>query len=302
VSAALAASLLGCAGAFNSRKAPATATPPSAETLARGAYVARVANCLSCHTPPGAEPFSGGRALATDFGVFYSPNITPDIETGLGGWTEEAFARAVRRGVRKDGALLYPLMPLESYAHMTDEDVHALWLYLQSVPPVRRAAPAHDLSFPFNLRIALRGWRIAHFDLAPYAPAPEKSEEWNRGAYLAEALAHCAACHSPRGRAGGIIEGERFTGGDVEDWRAPDISGGPSSRVADWSEEQLAAFLRTGEAEGLVAAGPMAEVVQNGLSHLTDADARAIAVYLKDLPGARGAGQKASTRRAHAGR
>ena len=258
-SAAAIAALAACAAPVTN--APdvgvANSTPPrdSIEARERGAYVARAANCVSCHTADGGEPFSGGRSFTTPFGTFYSANLTPDPETGIGAWSEEEFATAVRRGVRPDGALLYPVMPTESYAHMTDADVRALRAYLRSVRPAKNAVPDHRLSPPLNVRASLGVWRALFFEPAPYAARPDRGPSWNRGAYLVEALGHCGACHSPRNRLGAIESGRRFTGGMVEDWHAPDISGGPSSTVADWSADRLALYLRTGKTEGFVAGG-----------------------------------------------
>jgi mono/diheme cytochrome c family protein len=255
------------------------------ELRERGAYVARAANCMSCHTAEGAEPYSGGRSFNTPLGVFLSANITPDRDTGIGAWSEDEFAAAVRQGVRPDGSLLYPVMPTENYAHMTDADVRALWAYLRSARPVRNAVPDHRLSPPLNLRASVGVWRALFFEPAPYAPRADRSPSWNRGAYLVEALGHCAACHSPRNRMG-AIDPRRHLAGGTGDWPAPDISSGPHSAVAEWSADELARYLRTGETEHAIAAGPMAQVIRDGLAHLTAADARAIADYLKDLPDA----------------
>lgn len=287
IASSLAAARIGVAflflaGCSTLEPAPAAeAVPASPETLAHGAYLARIANCLSCHTEPGGAPFGGGRAIPTPFGDFVSSNITPAPDAGLGDWTEAEFARAVRRGVRPDGGRLYPVMPTESFAHLSDADVGALWAYLQSVQPAAAEAPRHALSFPFNLRPGLRAWRLLFFEPAPYAPAAADEADWSRGAYLVEAVAHCGACHSPRNRLGAINQRRRLTGGFAEGWLAPDISGGPSSRLAGWSEEQLVRFLRTGETEGAAAVGPMTDVVREGLAFLSDEDAHAIAVYLK---------------------
>jgi mono/diheme cytochrome c family protein len=284
--AAAFAILVACAAPPAGAPGPGRATTADAKTelRERGAYVARAANCLSCHTAEGSEPYSGGRAITTPFGVFYSANITPDHATGIGAWSGEDFAAAVRRGVRPDGSLLYAVMPTENYAHMTDADVRALWAYFRGVQPVRNVVPDHRLSLPVNMRASVGVWRALFCEPAPFAPRADRSPSWNRGAYLVEALGHCGACHSPRNRMGAIDSRQHLAGGTDNGWPAPDISGGPHSPVAEWSADRLARYLRTGEADGAVAAGPMAEVIRDGLSHLTEADARAIADYLKDLP------------------
>ena len=200
-SAAAIAALAACAAPVTN--APdvgvANSTPPrdSIEARERGAYVARAANCVSCHTADGGEPFSGGRSFTTPFCTFYSANLTPDPETGIGAWSEEEFATAVRRGVRPDGALLYPVMPTESYAHMTDADVRALRAYLRSVRPAKNAVPDHRLSPPLNVRASLGVWRALFFEPATHAARPDRGPSWNRGAYLVEALGHCGACRFP---------------------------------------------------------------------------------------------------------
>jgi mono/diheme cytochrome c family protein len=255
------------------------------DPLQRGLYVARAADCISCHTEPGGQAFAGGAALKTPFGALYAPNITPDKATGIGDWSEQDFERAVRLGVRKDGALLYPAMPYTNYAHISRDDLHALWLYVHALPAVSHQAPKNSLSFPFNIRAGLGVWQSLYFKPGAFKPNPGKSAAWNRGHYLVQALGHCDACHTPRNIAQATEPQHRLTGAQIEGWYAPDIGSDPLSSIARWKLEDLAHFLRTGQApDNSKVVGPMQEVVHDSLQYLTDADLLAIATYLKDQP------------------
>ncbi len=255
---------------------------PSVE---RGEYIARAADCLSCHTLQGKPPYSGGTELKTKFGSLFGPNITPDASTGIGAWTRDDFDRAVRRGIRKDGAYLYPGMPFVNYSKMSDADLNDLWAYMRTIPPVSNTAPANTLIFPMSLRASAAVWQGLFFKPARFASNAEKGAEWNRGAYLVEALGHCDACHSPRNVLQAPERSRYLTGAQVENWYAPDIGSDPLSSVGKWNVDELAGFLKTGRGPGNKKTfGPMQAVIHNSLSFLTAADLRSIAIFLKDQP------------------
>lgn len=263
----------------------ASAAAADQDLVARGAYIARAADCMSCHSAEGGEPYAGGLPINTPFGKIYSNNITPDPETGIGGWTEQDFARVLHEGISKGGERIYPAMPYDSYTKMVDEDVHALWAYMQTVEPVKRETPPNELMFPFDIRSGLAVWQELYLDDERFQPDPAHDATWNRGAYLVEALGHCGSCHTPRNLMGASEDARELTGSVVDNWYAPNISSGPASGVRDWTVEELAAFLKTGRNDRNVApVGPMAEVVHASLSQLTDADVHAMAVYLKEQP------------------
>jgi mono/diheme cytochrome c family protein len=248
----------------------------------RGLYVAQAADCASCHTAPGGKPFAGGMPLKTPFGVIYGSNITPDNATGIGEWSEADFERALREGVRKDGSYLYPAMPYANYTKMTAEDIHALWGYVHNLQPIRNTVPKSTLPFPLNVRRGVLLWQSLYFKPGSFVSNPRESDAWNRGAYLIDVLGHCDQCHTPRNAAQGLRTDRELTGAQIEGWYAPNISSDPLSKLRDWSEQDLARFLKTGTMPGNTkAAGPMQEVVHESLSHLTDADLHAMAVYLK---------------------
>lgn len=284
--AALAFALFACA----LQAADLTGTVPSHDaggdaTVQRGEYLARAADCFSCHSEPGQPPFSGGAALSTPFGKLYAPNITPDPKTGIGNWTAEDFAKALREGVNRHGEALYPAMPYESYTQLTDPDVAALWAFMRSVPAVRRASRPNTLRFPMNLRAGVAVWQAAFFHPGRFEAESAKSAPWNRGAYLVNALGHCSACHTPRNSAMALQESQGLSGARIENWYAPDIRSDALSRLAGRSVDDLARLLKTGTGPGnVVLAGPMQEVVHDSLRHLTDADLHAMAVFLKDQP------------------
>ncbi|PIF26597.1 cytochrome c [Acidovorax sp. 56] len=273
---------------------------PTAETLqttpalvAQGAYLARVGNCMACHTAQGGAPWAGGRGIETPFGMVYSPNLTPDKATGLGAWTSAEFWRALHHGRSKDGRLLYPAFPYPSYTHVTREDSDALYAYLQSLKPVAQANTAHALRFPYSTQAALGVWRALFF--APGAPVAQaasattttsSSPDYQRGAYLVNGLGHCAACHTPRNAMGATRDGQALAGGliPVQNWLAPALTDPAQAGVQAWSEADVMALLQTGVAPHGSVIGPMAEVVHRSTQYLSDADARAMAVYLKALP------------------
>ena len=251
----------------------------------RGQYMERLSDCMACHTQPGGTPFAGGREIGTPFGTLSSPNITPDKDTGIGGWTDDQFYRALHDGVGRGGGYLYPVMPYTSYTRMTRDDVLAIKAYLDSLKPVYAPRAPSGMSFPFNIRASLFVWRELYFRPGDYKPNPAKSAEWNRGAYLVSGPGHCGECHSPRDLLGGIESARSLSGGQVQQWLAPNISSDKLAGIGARSIEDIVSFLKTGaNAKMGVAFGPMAEVVHDSLRYATDADARAIAVYLKDSP------------------
>jgi mono/diheme cytochrome c family protein len=254
------------------------------ELVARGARLAAVGNCIACHTVPGSKAFAGGLALPTPFGTIYSTNITPDPETGIGRWSEAAFQRAMREGVDREGNHLYPAFPYEHFTRVTEEDNRALYAYLMMRQPVSATAPENELPFPVNVRLILAGWKLFFFDEGEFKPNPGESKEWNRGAYLAEGLGHCGACHTPRNSFGAEDEDRHFAGGEVEGWHAYAIDESSSAPIP-WDRESLAFYLRDGwhELHG-VSRGPMAEVTGN-LGTLPDADVDAIATYVASVMG-----------------
>lgn len=273
------------AASFLSAAAPALAQPADDAALAaRGAYVAKAADCMPCHTADKSRPFAGGLALNTPFGAIYSPNITSDRSTGIGLWTYDQFVNAVRNGIRKDGAYLYPAMPFDAYTEITDDDMKALWAYVRSIPPIPNTPPANALGFPFNIRLGMLAWRELFFDQGRFHPTAGKSDEWNRGAYLVNALGHCGDCHTPRNLMGATKAKAAFLGADVDGFWAPDIATA-SLKKNGWTPETLATFFATGSAPGKTSVfGPMAEVVHDSVSKLTDADRAALVTYLFDAP------------------
>ena len=253
-----------------------------AAMLAKGKYLAKAADCVACHTAPGKEPYAGGVAFELPFGTLYSPNITPDRETGIGGWSDEQFVKALQEGIGPEGDHYYPAFPYTSYTKMPREDILAIKAYLFSLDPVEQSAPENDIAFPFNQRWGLYFWNLLFLDEGRFEPDPDRSEDWNRGAYLVTGPGHCGECHTPRNLFQAMDSSERLAGADLGGWRAYNISGSDSHGIGTWTEEQLVNYFRQGYAEGLgVAGGPMAEVVELSLRHLNDRDLRAIATYLK---------------------
>jgi mono/diheme cytochrome c family protein len=256
-----------------------------------------VANtCGACHSAPAGRPFAGGLAIHSPVGSIISSNITPSRKFGIGGYSEQQFARALRMGVRADGANLYPAMPYTSYARLTDDDVHALYAYFeQGVAPVDQSAPDTQLPFPFDIRLSMKVWNLLFLDGDVYQPDPSRSDAWNRGKYLVTGAAHCGECHTPRGF---LMEQERsrdLGGGPVDAWKAPNITPDPLSGIGSWANAEIVQYLRTGKVDHKAqAASSMAEAVQDSFQYLTDADLSAIAVYLKTVPVVHDARDKAS--------
>lgn len=263
---------------------PATA-PVEPGAVERGAYLARVGNCLACHTTPGGVPGAGGRAVPTGFGTVYSSNLTPDAETGIGGWTPNAFWRALHHGRSADGRLLVPVFPYTHTTLLARGDVDALFAYFQSLPATQAAPPAHELRWPFGTQLALAGWRALYFRPGELAPEPARDAAWNRGRYLVHAVAHCSACHAARDRFGGAdwldLSGNVLAG---QGWYAPSLYDPGQAGVSTWSAAEVERLLRTGVANPGRASGPMAEVVLHGTQYLDDADLDAMTNYLQALP------------------
>lgn len=258
----------------------ATAASPLIEA---GRYLAVAADCAACHTAQGGKPFAGGYPINSPMGTIYSTNITRSTHGGIGDYTEADFARALREGIRRDGKHLYPAMPYTSYAALTDDDVHALYAYFrQGVAPVDAVPPKTTLPFPFSMRSTMAVWNALFLDSKPFKPDPHVSPLINRGAYLTNALEHCAACHTPRNALMGQSDSRAFAGGSLGSWYAPNISSDPVSGIGRWTDAELTQYLKTGSVPGKAqAAGPMAEAIDHSLQYLSDADLAAIVAYLK---------------------
>jgi len=260
---------------------------PSQDTIARGKALTEAADCGGCHTTDPAKPFAGGGRIDTPFGAIYSANLTTDRDTGLGGWTDEEFYRAVHLGVGRDGTRYYPAFPYPHFTKLTKPDVLAIKAYLDTIPPVKNTPPSPQLRWPLNHRVLMRGWNLIFFRPGIFEPDQGKSAEWNRGAYLVEAAAHCGACHTPKNLAGAEKRSERFGGSLVDGWFAPRLDASEKSGLKSWSVDDIVEYLQSGRNAKSHAGGPMAEVVLSSTSKMSDADVRAMAVYLKDVaPGA----------------
>ncbi len=251
----------------------------------KGYYLTRAGDCGACHTVDENRPMAGDYALPTPFGTIYSANLTPDDETGLGRWSEDDFYRAMNEGISRDGSRLYPAFPYTHFTIVTREDSDAIFAYLNTLEPVRQEVREPEIPWPLNWRASMIGWNLLNFEDRNFEPNPERSEEWNRGKYLVEGLAHCGMCHSPKNLIGAVKEGEhRFTGGFAEGWWAPSLTGSKRDGIGDWSKEELVEFLRHGRNDRTAAFGPMTDVIEKSTSHLTESDVSAIAEYIKSLP------------------
>jgi nicotinate dehydrogenase subunit B len=282
--AALAAAAIGIATAVLPWRSIAPIARPdpsvySAETIARGQQLAALGDCAVCHTVVNGVVNAGGLAIETPFGTLYSTNITPDAETGIGAWSYPAFERAMREGIHRDGRQLYPAFPYPHFARTTDADLQALYAYLMAQNPVRADNRKPELAFPFNWRPLMAGWNALFHRAQVFEADPAQSAAWNRGAYLVEGFGHCSACHSPRNALGAEKANAYLAGGFADGWEAPPLTS-LSQAPVPWSEDELFAYLRSGESRFHgVAAGPMAPVVKE-LADLPDQDIRAMAVYL----------------------
>lgn len=269
------------------RQAPVRTSPApdlqAPDLLARGAYLARAGHCAACHTARGGAPLAGGRGIDTPFGTVYSSNLTPDAQTGLGGWQADDFWTALHLGRSRDGRLLNPAFPYNHTSVITREDSDALFAWLQQQPPVRQAQPADTLPWPLGTQAALAVWRSLFFSPAPFRPEPAQSPQWNRGAYLVQGLGQCAACHSPRNALGASPGVDALSGGLMPggQWYAISLVNDRESGLASSALDEIERLLRTGQGAGASTAGPMGEVVQHGLQHLHTDDLQAMAVYLQ---------------------
>jgi len=261
------------------------ATLAQASIIERGEYLAKAADCMVCHTTPGGKEYAGGLGFKLPFGTLYSTNITPDKDTGIGDYSDQDFLNAMHRGVRRDGARLYPAMPYTSYTYISDDDALAIKAYLFSLSAVHATAPENTLSFPFDQRWAMMVWSALFNPDTRFEPDSSKSPEWNRGAYLAEALAHCGECHTPRNLAFALNNRRKFGGAVTAGWRAFNISSDKATGVGAWRDDDLISYLSTGHAAGHgTASGPMGEAVDHSFSQFAAEDVRAMVAYLRSVP------------------
>lgn len=262
-----------------------SAKADDAPMIARGEYLARAADCVACHTTQGGKPFTGGLAFKLPFGTLYSPNITPDKATGIGNWSDDDFVNAVQKGVGKGGQHYYPAFPYTSYGLMAREDILAIKAYLFSLKPVSQPPKENQIGFPFNQRWGMFFWNLAFTPSKTFQPDPEKSAQWNRGAYLVQGPGHCGECHTPRNLAQAMSTSNSLAGAKIGNWIAYNISSDKKYGVGGWPQDVLKHYLSTGEAPGYaMAGGPMTDVIENSLKYLTPEDIHAIAVYLQNSP------------------
>lgn len=270
---------------FGLAAGPAAAQAPDPARVQRGEYVFSAAGCLGCHTDKDGTPLAGGREIKTPFGSFYGPNITSHPTFGIGRWTEAQFRRALREGVRPDGAHYFPAFPYTSFTGITDADIADLWAYMRTVPPAARPNKPHGLGFPFNIRLAMIGWKALFFTPGEFKPDPGKSAELNRGAYLVNALGHCGECHTPRNLAGGLDRSKWLAGGVLPDGTAPNLTPHPETGLGKWSPGDFIDLLKMGMTpDGDFVGGEMAEVVKETTGKLTEDDIKAVIAYLRSLP------------------
>ncbi len=266
-----------------------TATPSptgGSDLISRGAYLARAGNCMGCHTTRGGAPYAGGRGIETPFGTVFASNLTPDKATGLGSWRSDDFWQALHHGVSKDGRRLYPAFPYPNFTQVTRPDADALFAFLGTLPAVSAPNAPHALRWPYSKQFALLAWRALYFSPGEFRSTPQKSAEWNRGAYLVQGLGHCNACHAPRNTLGATPGPADLAGGHIpmQNWYAPSLFSSTEASVATWETSHVVNLLKTGFTPNGSVLGPMAEVVLGSTQYLTDADLNAMAVYLKALP------------------
>ncbi len=289
------------------RAAIAPIAPPNpasftAESIAQGEVLAAEGHCLSCHIRPGGRPFAGGYGVNTPFGIIYGSNITPDPKTGIGAWSLAAFTRALREGISRDGSHLFAAFPFNAYTELQDDDVKALYAYLMTRPAVSATVPTMTVPFPLNVRFLQEGWKTLCFRSGRYRPDPAKDAQWNRGAYLAQAVSDCGGCHTPRNALGGEKLRDAYSGTVVDNWVAPPLTEANPSPLP-WTQERLFNYLRTGvdPLHGAVAA-TMTPTVRDALDLpiVPDSDVRAIALYMSDVDraGARKSNVEAATKEA----
>ena len=284
--AALAAAMLGLVLAIPVPLASLPTDAASAGDVTRGEYLTRIGDCAACHTAIGGEPFAGGLAIETPFGVIWSPNITPDPDTGIGRWNDGEFVRALQYGIRNDGKRLYPAMPYPEFSKVSTEDVLAIRAYLRTLPPVVRRNRPVEFPFPLNLRVLMRAWDLLFFHPGRFRPDPKLDDVQNRGAYLVQGLAHCGACHTPRNFLGASKQREFLHGARYANWYALDLTPDPASGLGRIASQQIVALLHEGRTSLTSVTGQMPEVVHYSTQHLSGADVAAITAYLKTLPAA----------------
>jgi mono/diheme cytochrome c family protein len=250
--------------------------------IARGKALVTAGDCVACHTAPGGTPFAGGLPLQTPFGVIMTPNITPDNATGIGNWSANDLARAMHEGRRPGGTYLYPAFPYPYYTKVSRADVEAIYAYLRSLPAVSNSVNRNTLPFPFNIRLSMSGWNALFFTPGTFAADPKRSDEFNRGAYLAEGLGHCGACHTPFNAFGASKASQYLRGNQIDNWTAPNITNDMHAGLGKWSVDDIVQYLKTGQTRFSLASGPMKDVIENSTSKMPAADLKAIAVYLRE--------------------
>jgi mono/diheme cytochrome c family protein len=273
-----------CAGVIGlSLNVAAAATgADSYNMVEKGRYLTTLGDCTACHTVPGKPLFSGGVILDTPFGKLAGANITPDPVNGIGRWSFDDFQNAMSKGHGLDGKRLYGAMPFTAYTKVTREDNQAIWAYLKTVDASDNKVETNQLPFPFNVRTSLIGWNLINFKEGEFKANPQKSEQWNRGAYLVEGLGHCGTCHTPKNLIGGDKNDQFLTGANLQNWVAPNITSTGHDGLGAWNEDDIVNYLKTGANRFDIASGPMAEEVEHSSQHWTDQDLMAVAVYLKD--------------------
>lgn len=263
----------------------ARTSPGPQVSVAHGRYLVRAGDCMSCHTAKGGKEFAGGRAVPTPFGTIYSTNLTPDASTGIGNWSEADFYRAMHEGIARDGHHLYPAFPYPWFTRISRDDVRDIKTYLDTRAPVHQVNRANKLPWPFSMRGVMAAWNGLYLDKGSYRIDPLKSAQWNRGAYLIQGVGHCSACHGDKNLAGAVDKDHPLDGGFAENQFAPALTGGARDGLGGWSEQDIVNYLGKGYNGKTAAAGPMSEVVQQSTQYLSEADRRAIAIYLKSLKG-----------------
>jgi len=260
----------------------AIAEPDNYVEIERGKALVIAGDCVACHTAKGGQPFAGGLALQTPFGAITTANITPDSASGIGGWSANDFARAMHEGRRPGGTYLYPAFPYPYYTKVTRGDLDAIYAYLRTLPPVENRVNRNTLPFPFNIRLSMLGWNALFFTPGGFKPDPNRSDEFNRGAYLVEGLGHCGACHTPFNAFGASRDDKFLQGNQIDNWTAPNITNDKQAGLGKWTVDEIVHYLKTGQTRTSLASGPMKDVIENSTSKMPDTDLKAIAVYLKE--------------------
>jgi mono/diheme cytochrome c family protein len=253
------------------------------DEIARGRYLAILGDCAACHNDPGGKPYAGGEPIDTPFGIVASANITPDLETGIGGWSDDDFVTALQQGKGKGDVHLYPAMPYPYFAKMSRDQILAIRASLDTLEPVHQEVRTDDLPFPFKYRVGMVFWNALFFDRTPFEPSADKSAVWNRGAFIVEGPGHCAACHTPKNFLGGDETRDELQGATLQGWFASDLTSDQRGGMADWSPDDIVAYLKTGRNQHAAATGTMADVIRDSTARMRDSDLQAIATYLNDL-------------------